>query len=165
MCDVRSVSSTLSSVSFSTTGEWIALPKAAITSGNGAPNNTWDVTAFLIRHRGWDIKDPVLRHAVAGRFVYVLAKAARRGIVASPSTEKACGYGVCPLPPDPWLGGACGGTAGCGGNKNQGDCCPRRRSRRPIVVGTSRSPCCVPASMTQRPDGAVSLVTLTDCPV
>ena len=42
----------------------------------------------MTRHKRWDIKDSVLRHAVALRLVYVLAKAARRGVVASPGYEK-----------------------------------------------------------------------------
>lgn len=70
------------------TGELMALAKAAMETGNGAPLNTREIAAFVIRHKGWDIKDPVLRHAVAHRLVYVLAKAAKRGVVASPGYEK-----------------------------------------------------------------------------
>ncbi|MCJ2133020.1 hypothetical protein MKK69_02880 [Methylobacterium sp. J-026] len=70
------------------TGELMALAKAAMTSGNGAPLNTRDIAAFVIHNKGWDIKDPVLRHSVAHRLVYVLAKAARRGVVVSPGYEK-----------------------------------------------------------------------------
>lgn len=69
-------------------GELMALAKAAMTTGNGAPINTREIAAFVIRHKGWDLKDPVLRHAVAHRLVYVLAKAARRGVVTSPGYEK-----------------------------------------------------------------------------
>lgn len=56
--------------------------------GSGAPLDTREIAAIVIRHKECDSKDPVLRHAVANHLVYVLAKAVKWGAVSSPRYEK-----------------------------------------------------------------------------
>ena len=68
-------------------GELVALSLAALAE-RGASMTTREIANYVVREKGWDQLDPILRRGVAHRLVHTLTKARKRGRIASPGHEK-----------------------------------------------------------------------------
>ncbi|GJE39010.1 hypothetical protein [Methylobacterium persicinum] len=77
------------------TGELMALAKAAMTSGNGAPLNTREIATFVIRHKGWTLK--TLCFGTRSRTDWSTYWRKPHGVMPSPppATTRASRYGPC----------------------------------------------------------------------
>lgn len=68
-------------------GELVALSLAALAE-RGASMTTREIADYVVRVKGWDEKDPVLKRGIAHRLVHTLTKARKRGRIASPGYQK-----------------------------------------------------------------------------